>query len=113
MKNETDFDTKYTYDISTLSSVFEADNGQGGMFETYSPDIDHILSLANDPNNAKRIWTMIDGDDGMYLIAGYHLVNRIYYIVTMEEWTDEDEEYLMQVYDEDEDSYEINEDGEY
>ena len=36
----------------------------------------------------------MDGDYGTYIVAGYHLVNRIMYIVTNEEWDDEFEEYV-------------------
>lgn len=95
-----DFNIRYNYDNSVASKDF--DECQAGMFETYGPDIDHVLSLANDPNNAKRVWTMIDGNDGMYLFAGYHLVNRIYYVITVEEWEDVEEAYLIQSYDENE-----------
>ena len=93
---EDDFDKKYTYD-----SNYNWDNqeGQEGMMETFSPHIEKVLELANG-DQTKRVWTMIDGDEGMYLIAGYHLVNRIYYIITNEEWENEDEEYLIEVYEE-------------
>ena len=45
-----DFNMRYNYDNSRASKDF--DECQAGMFETYGPDIDHVLSLANDPNNA-------------------------------------------------------------
>ena len=98
-KNEEDFDQNYTYDNSIKSAVFDVES-QHGMFETYSPDIDHVLRLANHPLEKRRVWTMIDSNEGMYLIAGYHLVNRIYHVITNEAWIDEDEEYLIQEYSE-------------
>jgi hypothetical protein len=49
-----------------------------------------------------RLWTMVDGDHGMYLLQGLHYVNRIYYVVTNEEAKSEDEEYLIDTYDQDE-----------
>jgi len=36
--------------------------------------------MAQDP---RCIWTLVDGDDGnLYIVSGYHLVNRINYFVT-------------------------------
>jgi len=49
-------------------------------FETYGIELGYVLGVADcDPN---RIWTYVDGDGGTYLINGYHLVNRIYYMIT-------------------------------
>jgi hypothetical protein len=50
-------------------------------FETYGEELDHVLKIANSEPN--RVWTLVDGDDGnMYIINGYHLVNRINYFIT-------------------------------
>jgi hypothetical protein len=47
-------------------------------FETYGEDLDFVR--AQDP---RCIWTLVDGDDGnLYIVDGYHLVNRINYFVT-------------------------------
>lgn len=45
-------------------------------FETYSPDLDKVLAQDN-----KFIWTEVDGDDGVYIVEGYSLVNRIQYYI--------------------------------
>jgi hypothetical protein len=58
----------------------------------------NMSEKAIDAKTPKRVWTMVDGDDGMYLEAGYHLVNRIYYIITNEEWTSADEVYRFEKY---------------
>lgn len=102
IKTEKHFDKKYTYDSSIVSEAFDSEDGQEGMLETYKPDIDQVLKLANSEKNKKRVWTMIDGDNGMYLIAGYHLCNRIYYVITNEEWKNKNEEYLIDEYAEEE-----------
>lgn len=94
VKTEKHFDKLYTY-AEVKSEAFD-DESQIGMLETYSPDIDTVLMI--DKLTPKRVWTMVDGDDGMYLIAGYHLVNRIYYVITNEEWADEFEAYRIQKY---------------
>lgn len=66
----------------------------GTMFETFGPELDHVLSFANDLKRSQRVWTIIDGDDGeLYLVTGYHLVNRLGYIITEVEWTNEDESF--------------------
>ena len=93
MKNniltEEDFDKKYTPDNSIHSKNFDAK----GQLETFGEDIKKVLEI--NKNTPKRVWTALDGEAGIYFSAGYHLVNRIYYIITKEEWTDEDEEYLV------------------
>jgi hypothetical protein len=54
-------------------------------FETYG---DEVLFVCEQPNDT--VWTEMDGDDGVYIVAGYHLANRICYYVTEIPWTDED-----------------------
>ena len=89
------FDEKYTYDTSVESIAF-TDESQLGMFETYGEDLEYVLSLANNPKQKKRVWTAIDGDDGgLYLVPGYRLVNRVYYVITKEKWKKDTEEYVI------------------
>lgn len=43
--------------------------------------------------DARFVWTLVDGDDdGIYVQAGFHVVNRIAYLVTEVPWTNGDEE---------------------
>ena len=52
----------------------------GDKFETYGDELDYVLSIANaEPD---RVWTLVDGDDGLYITNGYHLVNRLNYFIT-------------------------------
>jgi hypothetical protein len=38
-----------------------------------------------------RVWTVVEGDeDTLYAMAGYHVVNRVGYLVTREPWTNPD-----------------------
>lgn len=47
-------------------------------FETYGDELQFVL--AQDP---RCIWTLVDGDDGnLYIVDGYHLVNRLNYFIT-------------------------------
>jgi hypothetical protein len=50
-------------------------------FETYGEELDYVLSIAN--TEPKRVWTLVDGDNGnLYIVDGYHLVNRVNYFIT-------------------------------
>lgn len=50
-------------------------------WETFSPDIDEVVKIAN--SEPGRVHTVVDGDDGrLWLTSGYHLVNRVFYILT-------------------------------
>jgi hypothetical protein len=53
-------------------------------FETYGEELDYIRS--HDEHN---VWTEMDGDNGVYIVSGYHLVNRIQYYVTDVAWTED------------------------
>lgn len=100
MKTEADFDKRYTYDTSVVSTEFDPES-QAGMLETYGDDLKLVLKI--NKKTPMRVWTMVDGDDGMYLLQGYHLVNRIYYVITNEKAKSEDEEYLIDSYESEED----------
>lgn len=58
----------------------------GTMFETYGDEVDFVIN--QDDHNT---WTWVDGDDGTYLVSGYHLVNRIGYFITEKAWDDMEE----------------------
>jgi len=90
------FENKYTMYEEALSTEFDNDS-EIGMFETYGQDLEIVLKIAN--TYPLRIWTAVDGDNGFYLVNGYHLVNRVYYIITNEDGTEE-EEYVICNYNE-------------
>jgi hypothetical protein len=53
-------------------------DGPGCLFETYGEELECVQQ--QDPNT---VWTFVDGDDGdQYLVSGYHLVNRIGYLIS-------------------------------
>ena len=73
--------------VDTYKPIKNENNDWGGdysAFETYSPEVDFVWSK---PDNL--VWTEIDGDEGSYIIAGKHLVNRLQYFVCEIPWTDE------------------------
>lgn len=53
------------------------------LFETYGEEIEFVLKQPN-----TKIWTLVDGDSGLVIEAGYHIVNRVHHFVTENEWTD-------------------------
>lgn len=55
------------------------------LFETYGEELDFVRQQ---PNNL--IWTLVDSDNGLVLIPGYHFVNRVNYMVAEVAWENED-----------------------
>jgi hypothetical protein len=63
----------------------------GCMYETFGEELEYVKAQPN-----KRIWTIVDTDgDDLIVIAGFHFVNRFGYLITDEEWSDENEEYIF------------------
>lgn len=77
-----------TYDefIETFRPVtnhFEDAAFDGYLFETYDEQADYVRWQPE-----RRIWTVIEGDDGeLYLVDGYHWVDRIGYFLTEVPWS--------------------------
>lgn len=58
---------------------------EGCLFETYGPELEHVRAVAR--AQPDRVWTMVSGDSGKWYISqGYHLVNRIGYLITEREY---------------------------
>jgi hypothetical protein len=77
---EDEFDNRYQLVQNHLNpnASWAFGNGPGCLFETYGEEL--ALVRQQDP---LTVWTLVDGDDGdQYLISGYHLVNRIGYLIT-------------------------------
>ena len=77
------------------------DPKEGIKFETYGEELDYVLKIAY--TEPKKIWTLVDGDDGnLYIASGYHLVNRINYFITHNPCELEYEEYPYFIYEDEE-----------
>lgn len=59
---------------------------EGFSFETYGQQLDYVCQQPH-----STVWTEMDGDNGVYIVSGYHLANRINYYITEIPWTDEDD----------------------
>lgn len=61
------------------------------MLETYGKDLKIVQAQVK--KNVKKVWTLVDGEDGLVAIAGYHLCNRVNYVITEEEWKNKNKQY--------------------
>ena len=61
-------------------------------FETYGAEQEYVYSL-----DEKLVWTEVQGDMSMLLLAGRHFVNRLCYYVCEEPWETGDEQVLISV----------------
>jgi hypothetical protein len=57
---------------------------EGISYETYGDELDYVLQ-----QDERHVWTEMDGDNGVYIVNGYHLVNRIQYYITTAPWTED------------------------
>ena len=58
------------------SAGWAAGHVGGGLFETFGDEFAFVRRY--DPD---KVWTLVDGDDGdMYVVSGFHLVNRVGYL---------------------------------
>ena len=73
-----DWEAKYT--------LLEHPYNENNLFETYGSDLDFVLN-----QNENKIWTLVDTDSGLYVVPGYHLVNRVNYLITIKPWKDSNE----------------------
>ena len=73
----------------TYKPITNPNNDWGGeysAFETFSPDVTFV---SEQPDNT--IWTEVDTSEGVSIVSGYHLVNRIQYYITKKPWTEDTE----------------------
>ncbi len=104
MATDTEFYEKYTTEYNqVLLEKLQAkgDNNStlpedmcpfgGCMYETFGEELEYVKAQPNE-----RVWTIVDGEgNDLIVIAGFHIVNRLGYLVTFEDWSDEFEEYIF------------------
>jgi hypothetical protein len=56
----------------------------GQLFETYGKDEETVITVAR--QTPRRVWTLVDTDDGLVVTNGFHYVNRVGYFITEKEW---------------------------
>jgi len=55
----------------------------GTLYETFGEELDYVFNLAK---TTKRVWTVVEDEDDLFLVAGFRLVNRIGFIVCENEY---------------------------
>lgn len=69
--NYEEFDEKYKV-------IYNPNNKETQLFETFGDDLQFVSR-----QNKLKIWTVVEGDDGeLYIVHGYHYVNRVGYLIT-------------------------------
>ncbi|EAQ81502.1 hypothetical protein [Blastopirellula marina] len=77
---EDEFDQRFPLVSNHLNSHagWAIGDGPGCLFETYGEELAFVRG-----QDVRFVWTLIDGDDGdMYLVGGFHHVNRIGYLIS-------------------------------
>ena len=59
------------------------------LFETYGVEVGFVIGI--DYMDSRKVWTLIEGDAGLWVTNGYHLVNRLNYFITTEPYEGEDD----------------------
>ena len=89
------WEAKYKPIKNHIAGDYDGDD----KFETYGEELEFVR--AQDP---RAIWTLVDGDDGnLYIVNGYHFVNRINYFVTLVPFEGEFLEVPYYIFDEEQD----------
>lgn len=84
---EDEFDDRFPLVPNHLNPTAAWAVGEGGgcLFETFGVELTFIQE--QDP---RRVWTLVDGDDGdLYVISGFHWVNRLGYLLSIDPVPDE------------------------
>lgn len=76
----------------------DADDLEEDKFETYGIELGFVLGIAHE--SPAKVWTLVEGDGGLYIVSGYHLVNRLNYFITEVPSEDDDLEVSYWVYQE-------------
>lgn len=74
MKRFSTFEKTYSPEIRKDGSI---------LFETYGKDLERIAGT-----HSQHVWTLLDCGGKLVIVAGYHLVNRMNYLVTKNQWRD-------------------------
>lgn len=78
----------YTYTPNHLDKNASVN---GYMFETFGKELEYIKKI--DKKTPRKVWTVAEYNGKEILLAGFRLVNRLGYLVSHENWQDNNEEY--------------------
>ena len=77
---EDEFDDRYPLVQNHINPTAGWSFGEetGCLFETYGDELEFVKR-----QDTRKVWTLVDGDDGeLYIVSGFHLVNRIGYLLS-------------------------------
>jgi hypothetical protein len=57
----------------------------GIMYETLGEEFDYVKKFIMS-DKRRRVWTIVDDNGKDIIIAGYHFINRLGYVITEKEW---------------------------
>jgi len=78
---EEEFDKKYQ---PIENHIDDNASWSGCMFETFGAEVEFVKQQ---PEN--HIWTIVECDDSMVVVSGWHYVNRMGYLITVNPWQDD------------------------
>src|ERR1700721_535877 len=55
----------------------QGEDRRGCLFETFGEELAFVRRQP-----PRTVWTLVDGDGGEYITSGFHLVNRLGYLVS-------------------------------
>lgn len=69
------------------NKIEENASWNGTMFETYGEEFEFVKT-----QDVHNVWTIVEGENNdIFILSGFHLVNRIGYLITEEPWEEETE----------------------
>lgn len=75
---EDDFITCFEPIPNLLDEAASFDFGEGGcLFGTAGPELEFVRAQP-----LEKVWTIVEGDEGLGITEGMHVVNRLGYLVT-------------------------------
>lgn len=80
MKQLTEDQFYELFEDKILTNHFTKASFNGWLFETYGVEFDYVYARKKD----NRIITVIEAEDQIYFVSGYHIVNRLGYFITKE-----------------------------
>lgn len=60
-----------------IPNQFNEDAIYGLGFETFGQELQFVQK-----QNTECIWTMVDEESSIFILSGYHIVNRVVYFIT-------------------------------
>lgn len=77
--SEDDFDSRFPLLRNHLreDAPWSVGDASGCLFETFGPELEFVRR-----QDACTVWTLVDSEDGLVLISGFHIVNRVGYLIS-------------------------------